>query len=822
MGKLRAPYNFVPLNQKVVFPEWAEQISQDVPFSDAVSGTLELTVTAQSDIFIRNGHTRDDASQKNENYSSFSKTADGRFFIPGTSLKGAVRNVLEILSCGKAQRVVNRSFGIRDLKGGDQPFYTKIIRPNSINCGWLYREDDAYKLIDCGRPWRISAEELDRHFGSSLLSFIREGNFKDDEKRTAQIKYKMFEPLGVLTGTFAGSGKYKNQLKVVQYSDHGTPGTVVFTGQTGGGYKKEVKVYEFVFPDDPISEKTVEVPEQVFREFDSIHQTSSDYMNYWAKKLERGQRIPVFFLYKPNKELDAMGLAFMFKYPAYHSVYDAIPDELLSWKPDLASCIFGYSLKDKSLRGRVQFGHAFAQGTPVERPQCSASMASPKPSFYPFYLGHGNTWNTKGDIQIAGRKRYPVRSKLQPFEVATANMEGQMRPLAEGTVFKGYIHFHNLRKVELGALVSALTFHGHPECAHQLGAAKPFGYGKVRLEVAVKDADRECNLSELMQDFENWMKEQKNDWLQSWELKELFAMAKGIPEGREDEFTYMKMSMRKDENEFENAKKMYKNEGVQLGSFTQILSGNVPTTRLNSSIPADGSFIRKDKEGILNEKYKKEEEEKREEEERKTRERKAEALLAQAIQDAWERENYKEYLIRIQEVKNHSLYDEYEKKLNERIEEYNASVKEQRSEADGLRFSKRYEEALARYREIAEYVAELVEKGLPCSCNVNPEINECQMKIQEMQTLSGQIFADYLESLKFTSLPALGNQLKKWIQQQGDLNDEDCALLADRVQKELQSWKEKDIQKFFSKSNCQKFEKSVGERIAQFVTGVSK
>lgn len=360
------------------------------------------------------------------------------------------------------------------------------------------------------------------------------------------------------------------------------------------------------------------------------------------------------------------------------------------------------------------------------------------------------------------------------------------------------------------------------ECAHQLGAAKPFGYGKVRLEVAVKDADRECNLSELMQDFENWMQGQKNDWLQSRELKELFAMAKGIPEGREDEFTYMKMSMRKDENEFENAKKMYKNEGVQLGSFTQILSGNVPTTRLNSSIPADGSFIRKDKEGILNEKYKKEEEEKREEEERKTRERKAEALLAQAIQDAWERENYKEYLIRIQEVKNHSLYDEYEKKLNERIEEYNASVKEQRSEADGLRISKRYEEALARYREIAEYVAELVEKGLPCSCNVNPEINECQMKIQEMQTLSGQNFADYLESLKFTSLPALGNQMKKWIQQQGDLNDEDCALLADRVQKELQSWKEKDIQKFFSKSNCQKFEKSVGERIAQFVTGVSK
>ena len=31
---LKAPFNFVPLNVKPYLPEWADQISQDMPFED--------------------------------------------------------------------------------------------------------------------------------------------------------------------------------------------------------------------------------------------------------------------------------------------------------------------------------------------------------------------------------------------------------------------------------------------------------------------------------------------------------------------------------------------------------------------------------------------------------------------------------------------------------------------------------------------------------------------------------------------------------------------------------------------------------------------
>jgi len=100
---IKAPFNFVPLNEKVFFPDWAPQISHDIPFEDGESGTIELELTATTPIFIRNGHTREEAEKfpKPENFTSFSKVTDGNYFIPGTSIKGMIRNVLEIISFGK-------------------------------------------------------------------------------------------------------------------------------------------------------------------------------------------------------------------------------------------------------------------------------------------------------------------------------------------------------------------------------------------------------------------------------------------------------------------------------------------------------------------------------------------------------------------------------------------------------------------------------------------------------------------------------------------------------------------------------------------------
>ena len=53
--KITSPYNFVPLNQQVFYPDWAEQASQDLPFKDGLDVSLDIKLTNVSPLFTRNG-----------------------------------------------------------------------------------------------------------------------------------------------------------------------------------------------------------------------------------------------------------------------------------------------------------------------------------------------------------------------------------------------------------------------------------------------------------------------------------------------------------------------------------------------------------------------------------------------------------------------------------------------------------------------------------------------------------------------------------------------------------------------------------------------
>ena len=44
---IKAPYNFVPLEKTAFYPEWANHISQDIPFEDGVIRTLSEKAIAQ-------------------------------------------------------------------------------------------------------------------------------------------------------------------------------------------------------------------------------------------------------------------------------------------------------------------------------------------------------------------------------------------------------------------------------------------------------------------------------------------------------------------------------------------------------------------------------------------------------------------------------------------------------------------------------------------------------------------------------------------------------------------------------------------------------
>ena len=593
MAIIKAPYNFVPLENTAFYPEWANHISQDIPFEDGVSGSIEYTITAKTPIFVRNGQKLEVNQDKRDN--SFSQTSDNRYFIPGTSIKGEIRNVLEILSLGKMTQVQDSRFSVRDLgRGPEGDRYRHLIR--NVSCGWLKKDGDKYTLEDCGKPGRIAPEEIDGHFRSELKKFdltlklgtSKTGNSKEDDEmlRASYAKYNLLKLIRThkdnqpsldmesLEGEFEFVKEDDFGKEFYRYGNRGKKGTLVLTGQPSARKQKNGewsgKYYEFVFF---ASQRTVVVGGDVVEDFLTIHKNNYDFLNLWRNRLYSGQRIPVFFIKDVNDSIAAIGLAYMFRYPTANFIKGSIPAALQSsLRKDLAECMFGTESKVLgALKGRVFFSPVFAEGQPQQLEQVDTTLSSPKASFGPLYV-KGGTWDDSNAL-IKGRKRYPVRDNIWNNEQGNANTECHFIPLAKGTIFKGTVRFHNLKKEEYGALLSAMTFNGHSECFHSIGEAKPLGYGKVKIDITKADAvnlvsGAESGMEEALGSFNAMMVNFYPRWKTCPSLTELYAMAKGIPSGRESEFTYLKMNTSPNDNEF----KAVKDKGISLAPFTSIIA----------------------------------------------------------------------------------------------------------------------------------------------------------------------------------------------------------------------------------------------------------
>ena len=84
---LRAPYMFVPAGDNVLIT--LEEPRHDRPLPGAVSGRLTVTLTAETPILVGGEGTANDVN------NSPAKAPDGRWMIPGTSLRGMIRATLE-------------------------------------------------------------------------------------------------------------------------------------------------------------------------------------------------------------------------------------------------------------------------------------------------------------------------------------------------------------------------------------------------------------------------------------------------------------------------------------------------------------------------------------------------------------------------------------------------------------------------------------------------------------------------------------------------------------------------------------------------------
>ena len=482
MFKLTSPYNFVPLNERVYIPSWYNEVSQDIPFEDGEDGWIEVTWRNVSPLIIKEKADKEDDNCK-KSVPVYVEDADGkkRYFIPGTSMKGMLRSTLEILSFGKMEQYDDRFFGHREfgtkkIEGSD---YQKEMK--DVRWGWLRMDDDDMILSPCSSKVE-----------SKPISDLRKKYLGFDEKISQWDRNEFIAKK-------SGKGMFP-EIK--------TGYRLYCTGQMHN------KKQEYLIPNPIAIGREEKLPDETKKAFLTVHAPTPDFEKFKAL-LDKGEMIPVSYI-KKNDKIVAVGLSRMLRLPYGQSVRTLVEKEQ---KPvdgrDLCETIFGYTDKNASLRGRVQVSHAFCTDEPDGKEllldEVGGVLGEPKPSFYPLYLKQtGIGYKTFNEAEgIAGRKLYRVHTgdslSSLPQGNGNDNTTSYFRPLRTGLTFVMRINLHNMRPMEIGAILSALTMHNTKDAWHNIGGGKSFGYGKlecVKVELkGLKHQEKE----EYMRAFEEEM-----------------------------------------------------------------------------------------------------------------------------------------------------------------------------------------------------------------------------------------------------------------------------------------------------------------------------
>lgn len=454
---IKSPYNFVPLNKQVYIPDWWDKVSHDIPFEDGIDGSIEVTWKNISPLFIR------DASVGKGEFSMHIADQNGtrRYFIPGASLKGMLRSVISILSFGKMEQYENQYFGHRDFdtKLPEGRKYAKNME--NIKFGWLEKQpDETFVLYPCkGEYKKIEISKVKNKFRGSYLpsNNVWKTNYR------LRVKNKLFP--------YFDNNKYR----------------LFCTGKMNG------KKHELLIPAD--TKKGIVLNDKIIESFLTVYAPTPGFEKF-VSYLDEGERIPVSFIYTPERGTEkniAIGMGRMLRYPYKQDINTLVNNEqdIPQKEYDLCETMFGQidnQDNQNSLKGRVQIGNAMMQGAigdeELIRSEVKGVLGEPKASFYPLYLKQDarNKYLTYEDANgIAGRKRYRIHQGGTvvnlPQGKGNPKVITSFRPIPRNQTFKMRINIHNLKPVELGALLLAIKL--KQGAFHNIGMAKAYGYGKL-------------------------------------------------------------------------------------------------------------------------------------------------------------------------------------------------------------------------------------------------------------------------------------------------------------------------------------------------------
>ncbi|MGB3240225.1 MAG: TIGR03986 family CRISPR-associated RAMP protein [Geitlerinemataceae cyanobacterium] len=552
-----APYNFVELPDRVVEAE--ELPSNDRYDLDRHTGKIECTLTTESLLYTRCGWSPEDfAEQGEEAFNDLSqdvKDKRSNFFInpathkpivPGSSLRGMLRSLVEIVSFGKIDRVSDQQhFFFRAVAADrEDPLkeeYKKYIKPENIKAGYLVEKNDRWfirpaMLVDGNSFVWVKKDRL-----RSIPDSIPMSNLSD--YRPQYFTNISFEDIFSKNSRHFARKVSKNCTKY-QYI-----GVIVTSGNMleGGTNPRDLKRQNhcIIREPDPKAE-LIPISQDAIRDYCSALTAFQKQKPPFDERqgVLKNDRSIFYCQPQTGESIALFGQSPNFRIPyspqgngKASTARDFIPEGLKdspdrSALTDIAEAIFGFVRRDKqsdetgksqSRVGRVSIADAILKPNQEEKIQQSLDrepkpilLSSPEPTTFQHYLvqKEASKKNLKhyasqppteiepGETVIRGHKLYWHKpAQIEVPSDASDTQTSLIKPIDSGIEFTFTIHFENLSKVELGALLWVLSLSsdksqtlgtGKPgeKYCFSLGMGKPLGMGAVKIDYELYLSDR--------------------------------------------------------------------------------------------------------------------------------------------------------------------------------------------------------------------------------------------------------------------------------------------------------------------------------------------
>jgi len=505
------PYNFVSLKDK------NDVVDRGERKLGTNTGKLVCKLVNKTPLFIMGKSEQDNKGHTKEWFCR----EKGITIIPGSSLKGVIRNIIDVLTNSVIRNVEDEKLEQRMGAGKFESVFGIIeslpengkkgiiVEAEKIKVKTKEKIEIGYKKFE----FKDNGKEFSKKYNAKD-GLIERVKLKDSIYNLKETEIKIKPGVTTVEKLITNSKEYKNYLTD---NENGVQGVLWFSSPIYGKIHEKLLIpkkngRKFEFSKEEYEDFKYIIKQRAERIKNGKDINSSTF--YYDKNLEIGD--PLLFEVKDGKMAEHLAFSEIPRLRYKFSPLDLVPEEFCPGdslkKLSFSEILFGTTgdntKKDEEKKDELVAlsGRVFFEDAKNYKPEMIdngnlvtlKAFGEPHPTLTTFYLDNiEKNYNENKGVSIRGRKFYwHHKEKIgKPFSEYRKSVEmpkdknGQNKFAYNSSLelmdinneFEFNVNFENLTDEELGVLIYAIEL--EDGLLHKIGKGKAFGFGSCKIEI---------------------------------------------------------------------------------------------------------------------------------------------------------------------------------------------------------------------------------------------------------------------------------------------------------------------------------------------------